>query len=154
MNEVAEVEVPEDPFDLDVASVPAADRKVKAVPPGKYTFEIIGYDPANNPNNGNRGICYRLRLISPQEEQNLEGIPIERINFDHTMWVTQASAPTVAKIHRSVNPSVTGLIRDFPEQMVGTKLTGVLEVKTHDDSGEELNWPRYRVTKVYPAPKG
>jgi len=148
-DQVAEVVVPDDPFDLDVTAVPEQERQVRAVPEGKYQFEVVGYEAATNPNSGNKGITYNLQLIAPLESQEVEGIPVDRIKFDHTMWVTHKSAPVIISIHRKLNPNIQGTIAEFPEQMVGTNVVGVLTTQTVSADGEPLTWPRYRVTDLY-----
>lgn len=151
MSDEMEVIVPDDPFDLDISAVPEQEREVKAVPSGKYLFEIVSYAAATNPNKGTRGIEYGLRLVSALEDQDIEGIPVDMINFNHVFWVTRPSAPVVLSIHRRLNPSVVGTIKDFPEQMVGVRVVGELETITEDENGERLQWPRYRVQKLTPS---
>jgi hypothetical protein len=99
----------------------------KVIPTGKYVLRVV--DVAQRKANDKDLAELKIRVIAPMQDQDLEGINLEKARARGTLWLTDNAFGLTSRAISAINPGIPeGLpLRDALELLMDTDFIGVLE---------------------------
>lgn len=123
----------------DVENIKFEDvEDIRELPPGKYAG-VIAQAKWDKGQDGKQFVTFAFTPQSPMSEQDLQGVKLGRQVFSNRLYLTNESAPFFKREMKKLGDFPGLTLKDIPEEVVGTEVNFVVEVKEGKNGKEYRN---------------